>query len=285
MKALVKKHPNTTTYVLALLLFGLGLFISVLANRGVVKAYFPFTAVITLIAATWYLCKRENKSLTEIGLNFNSKNLLLLPLGLIIAAITFLTAKYVRAAVLNETFHISEDIDTQGILSALYFILPTVAVEEFLFRGYLFKKTIELSSVAKSNILFAALFTLIHVMDDHVLSSPPMIVMLIISIPVGHLLFATALLKSKSIYFPIGLHLGNNWATRHLVSSSSEGQSIFYVSDVNTFETWASFIVFLVLWNSIFLTVTFLIWKWDKFPFLRRKKDRTSVLSNRKQEF
>jgi len=29
----------------------------------------------------------------------------------------------------------------------------------------------------------------------------------------GHLLYATALLKSKTLYFPIGLHLGNNWAS------------------------------------------------------------------------
>ena len=267
MKGFTKKYPNTTSYLLALLLFALALVISVIVNRGIIKAYFPFTAVIALIVATWYLYKRENKSLIEIGLNLNVKNLLLLPLGILIAASTFLFAKYIRAIILHETFHIASEVDIQTILMAFYFILPTVAVEEFLFRGYLFKKTVELSSVTKANILFAFLFTLIHIMDDQVLSNPGMMVLLVISIPCGHLLFATALLKSKSIYFPIGLHLGNNWATRHLVSGSAEGDSIFYVTNIAIFDTWIPFILFLLLWNSIFLGVTFLIWKWDKLPF------------------
>lgn len=269
MKSLTRKYPNTTTYVLTLLLFACALVISVILNKGIVKEYFPFTAVILLAIATWFLYKRENKSLVAIGFDLKIKNLLLLPLGVLIAACTFLLAKYLRAVSLNETFNLASDIDLKSIALALYFILPTVAVEEFLFRGYLFKKTVEISSAAKANIIFAVLFTLIHVLDDHVLSQPGMIVLLVMSIPVGHLLFATALLKSKSIYFPIGLHLGNNWATRHLVSSSSEGDSIFFITNQASFETWTSFILFLLLWNSIFLLVTFLIWKWDKLPFIK----------------
>lgn len=282
MKGLVKKYPNITCYLLGLSLFGLALFVSVLVNHGIVKAYFPYTAVIALIIVTWLLYKREDKSLNEIGLNCNIKNLSYLPLGLFIAAGTFLFARYLRAIVLDETFLLASQVDFWSLFSAMYFILPTVAVEEFLFRGYLFKKTIELISATKANLLFCILFASIHVIDDQVLSNPPMIVMLAVSIPVGHLLFATALLKSKSIYFPIGLHLGNNWATRHLVSGSSEGNSIFYVSDPSTFDTWTSFIAFLILWNSIFLTLTYLIWKWDTFSFLRQNKRKITSLSNRK---
>lgn len=269
MKKLVLKYSNLYTYFLALFLFGIALFVSALINNGFIKTYFPYTAVILLAIATWLLHKRENKSLNEIGFNFKIRNLLLLPLGILIAATTFLLAKYLRALCLNETINLATEIDYKTILTTFYFILPTVAVEEFLFRGYLFKKTIELSSVVKANIIFSILFTLIHVLDDTVLNSPGKLVLLTISIPVGHLLFATALIKSKSIYFPIGLHLGNNWATRHLVSNSNEN-SIFHVTNTANFDTWFSFILFLILWNCIFLFVTFLIWKWDKFSFLNK---------------
>jgi predicted secreted protein len=34
----------------------------------------------------------------------------------------------------------------------------------------------------------------------------------------GHILYATALLKSKTLYFPIGLHLGNNWVSLFVFS-------------------------------------------------------------------
>jgi len=37
----------------------------------------------------------------------------------------------------------------------------------------------------------------------------------------GHLLYATALLKSKTLYFPIGLHLGNNWVSLFVFSGLS----------------------------------------------------------------
>lgn len=269
MKSALRKYPNTVTYIFALLLFGIALFISTVLNQGIVKAYFPFTTVILLIFATWLLYKRDHKSLKEIGLDLNIKRLMFLPLGILIAASTFLVAKYVKAILLDETFHLASEISLEGILSAFYFILPTVVVEEFLFRGYLFKKTIEIHSVTKTNILFAILFTSIHLLDGDVLGNPGMIVLIVISIPVGHLLFATALLKSKSIYFPTGLHLGNNWATRHLVSENSEGNSIFFVTNTATFDTWSSFILFLLLWNSIFLLVTLMIWKWDKTPFVR----------------
>jgi len=141
-----------------------------------------------------------------------------------------------------------------------------------LFRGYLFKKTIETSNVIMANIIFSILFMLIHVLDADVLSNTGMIIMLVVAIPVGHLLFATALLKSKTIYFPIGLHLGNNWATRHLLNNDEFGNSIFYIPNTVMFETWSPFITVIFLFNGFFLFITFIIWKWDKVMCYSNKK-------------
>lgn len=275
MKNFILKYPNFYRFVLAIILFSCALFISVLINKGAVKEYFPYTSAILLLVSSWILLKTDNKSLHNIGLSFKFKNLVFLPLGILIAACTFLVAKYFKALYFGETFHLSTVINYKNISFALYSILPTVAVEEFIFRGYLFKKTIEMSSVVKANIIFAALFTSIHVLDDGVLNgNPGMMILLIISIPVGHLLFATAFLKSKSLFFPIGLHLGNNWATRHLVTANNDNESIFYITDNITFETWPSFILFVISWNLLFLFVTFIIWKWPQFSFLKRLKKK-----------
>ena len=272
MKSQIQKFPNAFKYVLAIILFACALITSVFINKAPIKEYFPFTAVILLTFATWYLYKKENKTLSSLGLILKRKNIFFLPLGIIVGASVFLTAKYLRTIYLGETFHLSESFNLKNILFALYTILPTVAVEELIFRGYLFKKTIEISSVVKANIIFAILFMLIHVLDEGVLSNPGMIILLVITIPVGHLLFATALLKSKSLFFPIGIHLGNNWATRHLVSTNNNGESIFYISNNVSFDTWPSFILFILLWNSIFLLAIFTIWKWNDFLFLNRRK-------------
>jgi membrane protease YdiL (CAAX protease family) len=272
MKTLINKYPITYRYVLAIFLFCLALFISGLVNKGFIKQYFPFASSICLLIATWALLKTDKKSLNDIGLNFKLKNLLFLPLGILIGAIAFIVAKYLRAIYTGEIFNISTSINYNSVLYGLYTILPTVAVEEFLFRGYLFKKTIEISSVIKANILFSLLFTLIHVFDSDVINNPGMIVFLVISIPVGHLLFATAILKSKSLFFPIGIHLGNNWATRHLITTSNDGESILYITNNASFETWPSFIFFVLLWNAFFLLITYIIWKWNAFPFQSRLK-------------
>jgi membrane protease YdiL (CAAX protease family) len=105
----------------------------------------------------------------------------------------------------------SKSIDGPTILCTLYFISLTVTVEGFLFIGYFFKKTIKTSRLVLANTVFYILFMLIHVLDEYVISNKGMVVLFIITILVGYLLFATALLRSKTLFPPIGLPLGNNW--------------------------------------------------------------------------
>ena len=272
MKTLLKNYPTGSRFVLAIILFAVALFLSGLINIGDIKDYFPYASPILLGIATWLLYKTDNKSLQEIGLNLSLKNISFLPLGILIGAMAFLAAKFARALYAGESFAISESVNYSTILYALYIILPTVVVEEFLFRGYLFKKTIDKSNVIIANIIFSILFMLIHVFDENVINNRGMMIFLIISIPVGHLLFATALLKSKTLFFPIGLHLGNNWATRHLITNSDNGDSFLYTINNASFETWPAFIGYILIFNGVFLFVTFLIWKWDKFPFVKRLK-------------
>lgn len=264
MKSLINKYSTVFKYLLAILLFVLALAISTILSNGIVKQYFPYISCVLLFLATWFLYKKDNKSLKDIGLSFSVKNITFLPLGVLIGAIALFGAKYVRALYTGETIELATSINYTTLLYAFYFILPQVATEEFLFRGYLFKKTIEVSNVVIANIIFSILFMLIHVLDENVLSSKGAIIMLVIAIPVGHLLFATALLKSKTLYFPIGLHLGNNWATRHLISNSNSGDSIFFIPDTATFDAWTPYIISIILFNGFFLLVTFVIWKWDK---------------------
>lgn len=275
MKILVKKYPLVSRYAFSIVLFALALFLSLLVNKGVLKQYFPYTAPLLLVLATFILYRKEKQSLSAIGLNLTIKNLSFLPLGILIGAFAFLGAKYLRALYLGETFEVSNSIDYSTILLAFYYILPQVATEELLFRGYLFKKTIQVSNVVVANVIFSILFMLIHVIDENVLNNLGMIIMLAVAIPVGHLFFATALLKSKTIYFPIGLHLGNNWATRHLVSNSNSGESILYIPNGVNFDKWTPFIITILLFNGFFLFITFVIWKWEDFSWLKKSKKQT----------
>lgn len=267
MTRYIKKFPALSKFILALVLIALALVLSVIINRGVVKQYFPFTAPILLVFVTHFLYKTEKKSLKTIGLNINLRNLSFLPLGLFIGAFAFLGARIARALYAGETIELSLNFDYKTAISALYFILPQVATEELIFRGYLFKKTIAISNVVTANVVFSFLFTLIHVLDSDVLNNLGMVIMLAISILVGHLLFATGFLKSRTLFFPIGLHLGNNWATRHLISGN-ENESIFLITDLVMFDSWLPFLMMLILFNGFYLLITYIMWKWNKLKRL-----------------
>jgi membrane protease YdiL (CAAX protease family) len=176
MKALFNKYPISSRFVLAIGLFALSLVVSTLIDEPFLKQYFPYTSAILLGVVTWLLFKTDKKSLTAIGLDVSLRNISFLLLGLLIGTIALLGAKYARVLYAGESFAIADSINYSTILYALYFILPTVAVEEFLFRGYLFKKTIEISNVIIANIIFSVLFMLIHVLDENVIHNKGMMV-------------------------------------------------------------------------------------------------------------
>ncbi len=269
MKGLCNKFPKTSRFFLAIVLFGFALVLSSLIDNPFLKQYFPYSSAVLLCVATWLLYKKENNNLNAIGLNLKSKNLYFLVLGLVVGALALFGAKFARALYAGEQFALNDVINYEALLYGLYTILPTVAVEEFLFRGYLFKKTIEVSNVILANVIFSVVFMAIHVLDENVLQNKGHIILLIITIPVGHLLFATALLKSKTLYFPIGLHLGNNWATQHLITPSKNGESIFYTLNNATFNTWPYFIGSILIFNGVFVLVILLIWKWDQLHLIK----------------
>lgn len=264
MKSLLIKYPVFFRFIGAIMLFTLALIVSGFIDRPILKRYFPFTSVILLLLVTTLLFRWDNKSLKAIGLNISYRNLSFLPLGIFIGAFAFMIAKYFRGLYTGESFELTTAaIDYKVLLYGFYTILPTVVIEELLFRGYVFKKTVEVSNVVIANVIFGVVFMLVHVLDREIFQNKAMVLFLMITIPVGHLLFATALLKSRTLFFPIGIHLGNNWATRHLISNTNNGDSIFYIPENAPIDTWTDFFIVLFIFNAFFLFITYLIWKWN----------------------
>ncbi|WP_460218337.1 CPBP family intramembrane glutamic endopeptidase [Psychroserpens sp. MEBiC05023] len=273
MKTLVSKYPTISRFLLAILLYGSALFLSGIIDTPFFKRYFPFTSVLLLLIATWILFKTDNKSLKDLGLNLSLRTISFLPLGVLIGAAAFVLAKFCRGLYTGESIELTtSEINYNTILYGFYTILPAVVIEELLFRGYAFKKTIETTNIVIANIIFGVLFMLVHILDRNIMQNMGMVIFLAICIPVGHLLFATALVKSKTLFFPIGIHLGNNWATRHLLTKNNNGDSILFIPDTVSFETWTPFIMVIIIFNGVFLFVTYLIWKWNDFPSFKKKK-------------
>ena len=264
MKGLIVRFPTTFRFLLAILLGA-----SALVLSGVINKYLPIPFIdVTLLAiVTWFLYRTEGKSIKSLGLNITTRHLLFLVLGLFIGIAALGFENFFRSVYTSERWSISSSINQLALWRTLYFILPSVIVQELVFRGYLFTKTIEVTNVAIANLIFGIFFMLVHVLDRDVMQNTGQLIFLIVSIPVGHLLFATALLKSKTIYFPIGLHWGNNWASICLIGYAKNENTVFHINNPYVFQSWKSFIVLLVIFNIFFLLVALMIWKWNGIPF------------------
>jgi membrane protease YdiL (CAAX protease family) len=263
MNGLYRRFPVAARFLLALLLG-----VTALALTGLIGKVlpFPFIDVALLTLATWILYRTDGKSLKVLGLNITIKHSFFLILGLAIGIVALGLENLLRTIYTGEHWRMSEFINQGALWKGLYFILPSVVVQELMFRGYLFTKTIEVTNVATANVIFSILFMLVHVLDKDVLQNTGQLIFLLVSIPVGHLLFATALLKSKTLYFPIGLHWGNNWASSCLVGYGKNDNTFFHVNNPYVFTSWQSFVILLLIFNLSFLLLTFLIWKWKSIP-------------------
>lgn len=263
----MKKENSLVSFlqkiVLALVLGTAAIVLSGIIYRFIpVKSYFPFVAEVLLIGITMWLYRMDRENLFPLGLTLSTKNLGYLCLGLLIGIVAMLAVSWLRTLYTGGDWRTSSAMDGAALGKSLYYILPTVMVQELMFRGYLFTKTISRLGVIWANVIFAFIFMLVHVLDKDVLQQPVQMLFLAITIPVGHLWFATALLRSKTLFFPIGLHWGNNWAVQHLVGKSDNPQTFFYLTGEPLFTTWIPFVILLLIFNGFFLLVTVFTWKW-----------------------
>jgi membrane protease YdiL (CAAX protease family) len=264
MKKWIQRFPALSRIVLALVLGSAAIAASgFVYGHTPIQRYFPFVDVLLLTGATWVLYRTDKQSLKTIGLNLSLRNTGFLFLGLLIGMAAVAVSNGLRSLYTGEVWHLGTTISGMRILKSLYFVLPTAAVQELMFRGYPFTKAISKWGVTKANVLFAILFMLVHVIDRDVMQSIPHMIFLAVVIPVGHLYFATGLLRSGTLLLPIGLHWGNNWATHHLFGGSDNGQAIIYTTQ-KMFNTWTPFIILVLIYTVFFLLVTWAIWKWNK---------------------
>jgi membrane protease YdiL (CAAX protease family) len=273
MKRLYLKFPATARFLLAILLG-----ISALVLTGVIHKFLPipFIDVTLLTIATWILYRTDGKSLKALGLNITTRHFFLLILGLFVGVVALGLETLLRTIYTGEHWNFNSSVNQLDLWKTLYFLLPSVVVQELMFRGYLFTKTIEVTNVVTANVIFSILFTLAHVVDKDALQNTGQLIFLAVSIPVGHLLFATALLKSKTLYFPIGLHWSNNWASFCLVGYGKNENVIFPITNQQVFTSWVPFIIMLIIYDVFFLLVTLVIWKWNTMPLSRALRPTSS---------
>lgn len=228
MKKLLQTYPNISRLFIGAGFISLALILSGLINFPFLKNYFPFIGTIFVVAATWIMYRSENKNLSELGFDFEKHHLLFLPVGLFLGILSFLIDFYAGYFVKGGAIYLNHNINFKHLLLQFYWVLPTAIVQEFLVVGYCFKKLIEISNVKIATIVFGLIFISMH---DFWNGNIIEILFYASCIFIGYLLFSTALLKSRTILFPIGIHWGNNFANSNLFTQTHNDTSLLFTSN------------------------------------------------------
>ena len=264
MKKLFLSYPGISRLILGALLTTLALIVSGILPIPIPRfsEYFPFTGVLLIVLATGFMYRTENKNLSALGFDLRPGNLLFLPLGLLLGFAAYFAGFCPVMLMVNGHWRVNPGVNYRSVLQQLYWVLPAAAVQEFLIRGYCYKKLIELSSVTTATVVLGLVFIFTH---DFWNGGPMQMITYALTLFIGHLMLSAALLRSGTIYFAIGIHWGNNFATGNILPEGSGARSLFVITNStnNSNSSWLYLGVFLVA-NLGFIILTVVIWKWRR---------------------
>lgn len=276
MKKILSRFPTVSRFILAGILFVLALILADIVGNYI---HFPYAGCLLLILATWILYRSESETLKEIGLNLQLRNISFILLGLLLGIFAFAISTYARTIYTGERWHVNPSINWLKLAEGFYIILPTVATQQLIFRGYPYKKTLEVSNLFVANIIWGLLFAFYH----NIWGNPMVLPFTILSFLLSHYVFSASLLKSATLYFPIGIHLGHNWSSQYFNGYNISDKGIFYITNQQNFNSWQAFLTFWVTYNLGFIILGCLFWKWKGITlignFRKRKSTTTSGLA------
>lgn len=182
-----------------------------------------FISPVLLLLITWLLYRSEGKNLGELGLTAKKSHLYFLLPGILVGILFLSGALFLQAWASHISFSFNPKASYALVAAGALAFLPGVLNEELIFRGYCFKNALGGMGTVRANLLFGLLFMVWHWIAWNAWGDWWLMVSATTT-ALGHWLFATGLLGSGTLFFPIGIHLGNNWAARHLFLTGDSGK-------------------------------------------------------------
>jgi membrane protease YdiL (CAAX protease family) len=255
------RKPAIKIAVIFILFFAIVVVLSTMFGYQTLGGYI---APLVLLSITAWLYQREGKSLAVLGLTPLKGNLMLLPIGLLLGIIFYTGGMYLVLLQKGLSIGYNQAADFSLVAAGILFFIQGVLNEELIFRGYCFQQTATRYGVVAANVVFAFLFLVWHWFSWDAWGNIGLMVSAI-TVCFGHFLFATAYLKSGTLFLPIGIHLGNNWAVKHFAVYQDSNQpvtreALFIVTGTveNTDSGEALTVLITIGWMLLF---TALVWK------------------------
>lgn len=174
-----------------------------------------------LILLVTVICQfLRNEEVTEIAGKINFTLLNQFQKGIIAGAILMI----VPALLLTISGMVNWKLNSFSFSTVVYGISASFIIaftEEFLFRGFIFKRLIESIGVWPAQIIISGLFLLTHLNNPGMAESVKWVASL--NIFLASMLFGLTYIRTKSLAFPIGLHFMANWTQGTLLGFGVSG--------------------------------------------------------------
>ncbi|HUP88475.1 MAG TPA: type II CAAX endopeptidase family protein [Longimicrobiales bacterium] len=209
-------RPLLRLLLFALLYFGLRIFVAPLRELG--------TLMAAVAAGVFLLKTLERRPIADMGIPLNKRvprqfgaGLLLGTIGIAVGCLVLLLFGALRYADEGGTFGAWLGLTA----SALWYLLIPAAAEEALFRGYAFQKLVAAFGPWIAVVIASAGFAWAH------RNNPSINAIALANIFVAGVVLSLAFLRTRSLWFATGVHLGWNWSMGALFDLPISGLELF----------------------------------------------------------
>lgn len=198
--------------------------------------------LVELIVSWILLYLIERKTILALGFVPISKRLQQLAIGFVITAILCMAVEALEMLLRSSSLHLNENASAARILHMFWWDFTSVLTEELLFRGALLFILIERIGAGKGVIISAVAFGIYHWFSFGILGN--IVPMFFVFIGTGLMGYAWALAfsKTKSIFLPLGLHLGWNFTFNTIFSKGPLRNGLLVSEGGTKINDWFSLV-------------------------------------------
>lgn len=225
--------------------------------------------VIAVLLVTWICTRLRRESLASVGLALNTRWFAQMLIGSAIGTVMMLVVASMIYAAGGVSFSFDPARSVNAVAAGGVMFLGVAAMEELLFRGFVFQRLIDGIGTNGALVLMAVLFAVAHWGNPGMEGSTEFVATL--DTMLGALLLGCAYLRTGSLALPIGLHFGWNWAQGALLGFDVSGfhQTGWLAPTVLNKAQWLTGGSFgpeaSICAVIVDATVVLLIWRWKGF--------------------
>lgn len=221
--------------------------------------------IVELLVSGVLLWLYDKRKLWILGFKPTRKRIVDFTFGFFISALLYSLCLYPIINNTKQTITLNPDFTFMTFLNSSFWMLKSVLGEELLFRGALLFIGIQKLGLKNACILSSIIFGMYHWFSYGIFGDFPQMIYIFFLTGIGGLLFASSFALTKSIYLPVGLHLGWNLIGVVIFSGGPLGKQMFIFSDGQQLDG---------LWTALFFIYQITLLPFVTYLYLKRQKHK-----------